>query len=80
MYTVIRRLHNPRARECGCDADCWCNRTALGRVVKWWFPARLFGLHHENHAMVQWQEAYPGRDPRQWKRAQDERRRRDAEG
>ncbi|GAB6987301.1 hypothetical protein JCM10369A_38270 [Nocardioides pyridinolyticus] len=46
--------HNPRNRECGCDADCWCRRTAVGRAVKWWFPARLFGMQHKSSATEQW--------------------------
>jgi len=52
--SLIQRVHNPRNRECGCDFDCWCRRTAVGRGVKWWFPARLFGLHHKNAALAQW--------------------------
>jgi hypothetical protein len=74
MNAVLRKIHNPRGRECGCDPDCWCNRTAIGGAVKWWVPARLFGLDHKNNALEQWQEAHPEGDPRQWKRAQDERR------
>ena len=45
--TVLEKIHNPRNRTCGCDPDCWCRRTALGRAVKWWFPGRLFGLRHK---------------------------------
>jgi len=45
--SLISRIHNPRNRRCGCDPDCWCRRTALGRAVKWWFPGRLFGLQHK---------------------------------
>jgi hypothetical protein len=74
MNAVIKKLHNPRARACGCDADCWCNRTALGRAVKWWFPARFFGIQHKNHALEEWQDSHPAGDPRRWKQAQDERR------
>ncbi|HET8892799.1 MAG TPA: hypothetical protein VFM96_01705 [Gaiellaceae bacterium] len=44
---IARRIHNPHNHTCICDADCWCNRTALGRLVKWWFPARYFGLKHK---------------------------------
>ena len=51
---LLRRVHNPRNRECGCDPDCWCRRTALGRAVKWWFPGRYFGLHHKNRALAEW--------------------------
>jgi hypothetical protein len=49
--TLLQRIHNPGNRECACDPDCWCRRTALGRAVKWWFPGRYFGLHHENRVL-----------------------------
>ena len=45
--TLLQKIHNPRNKTCGCAPDCWCNRTALGRAVKWWFPGRLFGLRHK---------------------------------
>jgi hypothetical protein len=45
--SLLCRIHNPRDRKCGCDPDCWCNRTAIGRAVKWWFNGRLFGLEHK---------------------------------
>ncbi|TML44321.1 MAG: hypothetical protein E6G19_09375 [Actinobacteria bacterium] len=51
---LIQRVHNPRNRKCGCDPDCWCRRTALGRAVKWWFPARYFGLHHKGGGSAEW--------------------------
>ena len=44
--TLLQRVHNPKNKHCGCSPECWCNRTALGRAVKWWFPGRLVGLHH----------------------------------
>ena len=28
---LLHRLHNPHNYECGCDPDCWCRRTAIGR-------------------------------------------------
>ncbi len=31
----------------GADPDCRCNRTTLGRAVKWWFNRRLIGLQHK---------------------------------
>ena len=46
--TLLERIHNPGNYVCGCDADCWCRRTAIGRLVKWWFPARLFGIRHKS--------------------------------
>ncbi len=78
MNAVLRRLHNPHGRECGCDADCWCNRTATGRLIKWWFNGERFGLHHKSTSMQGWQASHPAGDPRQWKRAQEERGRRDS--
>lgn len=45
-----------RNRECGCDSDCWCRRTALGRAVKWWFPGRLVGLRRKNDALAAWKK------------------------
>ena len=55
--SVLQRIHNPRNRECGCDADCWCRTTAVGRAVKWWFPARLVGFHHKNDRLAAWKQA-----------------------
>lgn len=49
--TLVQRIHNPHDYVCACDPNCWCRRTALGRAVKWWFPARYFGLHHKNGAL-----------------------------
>lgn len=46
--TLLQRIHNPHNYECGCDPDCWCRRTRVGRAVKWWFPARYFGIRHKN--------------------------------
>src|SRR6476620_305792 len=45
---VLRRIHNPRGRECGCSPDCWCQRTQIGRLVRWWFPGRYFGMSHHS--------------------------------
>jgi hypothetical protein len=38
-------------------------------LVKWWFPARLFGLRHKNSAFhgMTWDEI------RDWKRDQEEK-------
>ena len=44
---LLHRIHNPRNRECGCVPECWCKRTAIGRLVRWWFPARWFGISHK---------------------------------
>jgi len=45
---VVRRIHNPRGRTCGCSPDCWCRRTRIGRLVRWWFPGRLLGVPHHS--------------------------------
>lgn len=66
---VLQRIHNPHDRSCGCDADCWCNRTAVGRAVKWWFPARWFGIHHKTTFI---NEMTPD-ERAEWKRRQDAR-------
>jgi hypothetical protein len=76
MNALLRRLHNPRGRECACDADCWCRRNALGRAVKWWFPARYFGLHHKNTALAEWKRSQPDGIVENWKREQGDHERR----
>ena len=53
-WQATERVHNPRNRECGCDPDCWCRRTALGRAVKWWLPSRPFGPHHKASGSAEW--------------------------
>lgn len=70
--TFLQRVHNPRGRECACDVDCWCRRSALGRAVKWWFPGRYFGFHHKNRALEEWKRSqHPGTFA-EWKRRQQE--------
>jgi hypothetical protein len=64
--TLVQRVHNPRNLSCGCDARCWCRRTAVGRAVKWWFPARLFGIHHHNRVF----DGMSKDEIREWKRRQ----------
>jgi hypothetical protein len=64
--TLVQRLHNPRNLSCGCDPRCWCRRTIVGRAVKWWFPARWFGLHHQNHVF----DGMSKDEIREWKRRQ----------
>jgi hypothetical protein len=66
-HALLHRLHNPHGLECACDPDCWCRRTAIGRAVKWWFPARYFGLHHKNAALAEWKRSNPERAA-EWKR------------
>jgi hypothetical protein len=56
--TVLRRLYNPRQRTCGCDPDCWCQRTRLGRVFRWWFPGRYFGLPHKSAHTAEWKRSH----------------------
>ena len=58
---------------CGCDADCWCRTTRLGRLVKWWFPARRFGIRHKNIWFETTFEGWSDDEIRAWKREQDRR-------
>ena len=64
--TLLQRIHNPHNYECGCDPDCWCRRTRSGRLVKWWFPARYFGIRHKNSFF----DGMTGNQIREWKREQ----------
>lgn len=36
--SLVSRLHNPHRRECGCLPECWCQRTAFGRALRWYVP------------------------------------------
>jgi hypothetical protein len=74
MHTLLHRVHNPRGRVCGCDADCWCQRTALGRAVKWWFPGRYFGLPHKHTALEEWKRSEPDTTAADWKLRQHNER------
>ncbi len=65
--SLLQRIHNPSNYECGCDPSCWCRRTAVGRLVKWWFPARWFGIRHVNPAFA----GMSMDEIRAWKRQQD---------
>lgn len=48
--SLVQRIHNPHGYVCHCDPECWCRRNVIGRAVKWWLPARYFGLQHHNRA------------------------------
>ena len=38
IMSLVARIHNPRGRECGCPPECWCQRTSVGRVLRWYSP------------------------------------------
>jgi hypothetical protein len=67
--TLLQRIHNPRNCECGCAPDCWCRRATIGRAVKWWFPARYFGIHHKSAFFDGWTVD----QIREWKREQSDK-------
>jgi hypothetical protein len=46
--SFLQTLHNPRNKSCGCSPECWCKTTTLGRMFRWWFPARWFGIRHKS--------------------------------
>jgi hypothetical protein len=54
--TLAQILHNRRNRDCGCSEDCFCQRTTLGRALRWYIPKRF----HQPVSPV-WKRA-------QWKR------------
>ena len=54
---------------CGCLPECWCKRTGVGRLVKWWFPARWFGLRHKNAFF----DGMTTEEIRAWKREQEQK-------
>ena len=37
---VLRAIHNPKRRACGCLDDCWCKRTVWGRAIRWYVPQK----------------------------------------
>jgi hypothetical protein len=42
-HSLIERMHNPRGRTCGCEPDCWCQSTMIGRLLRWYSPKKW---HH----------------------------------
>ena len=56
---ILRRIHNPMRRACGCLDDCWCKRTHWGRAVRWYVPQK-------RHSSVSpcWKQHQPGVGPR----------------
>lgn len=74
-HALVRRIHNPKGRICYCDPDCWCRRTAAGRLVKWWVPARKIGLQHKGRAYAAFKAGVLDQRLEDWKREQHERQR-----
>jgi hypothetical protein len=35
---LFQRLHNPSGRVCGCSSECVCQRTRVGRLLRWYIP------------------------------------------
>ena len=74
MRGLVERLHNPHGLTCAYDPDCFCNRTLIGRAIKWRIPLRLLayvGLHHKNRELEQWKRTQGADALREWKRQQD---------
>jgi hypothetical protein len=71
--TLLQRVHNPHNSVCGCDTDCWCRATRIGRLVKWWFPARYFGIRHKNTWFETTFRGWSDDEIRAWKRERDRR-------
>jgi hypothetical protein len=65
--TLLQQIHNPKNRVCGCQADCWCLRTAIGRLVKWWLPTDRAWIRHKDGPSGFVTEV----ERRAWRRAQE---------
>ncbi len=68
---LIARLHNPHDSVCACDPYCFCNRTMIGRAIKWRISPRLLsliGVRHKNSRLTDWKQG----ELRVWKRQQDQ--------
>jgi hypothetical protein len=63
---LVRSLHNPRRRACGCLDDCWCKRTVWGRAIRWYVPQR----HHTSVSPC-WKQTR--QEPGSWKSAAQNR-------
>ena len=36
--SLLARVQNPMGRLCGCAPTCWCQRSRLGRALRWYVP------------------------------------------
>lgn len=36
--SLLARVQNPTGRLCGCAPTCWCQRSRLGRALRWYLP------------------------------------------
>ena len=73
--SLVMRIHNPHNYECACNADYWCRRTAMGRLVKWWIKPRYasrLGFPHVNPALAEWKRTHGENSLREYKRRQHE--------
>jgi hypothetical protein len=39
--SIVGRLHNPKGRRCGCPSECICQRSRIGRALRWYIPGRF---------------------------------------
>jgi hypothetical protein len=39
--SIVGKLHNPKGRRCGCPPECFCQRSAVGRALRWYIPGRF---------------------------------------
>jgi hypothetical protein len=39
--SLAQRLHNPKGLRCGCPPECICQRSAAGRMLRWYIPGRF---------------------------------------
>jgi hypothetical protein len=47
--TLVERIHNPQGLTCGCEPNCWCQTTTIGRLLRWYSPARWHHMVSPDH-------------------------------
>jgi hypothetical protein len=56
--SFLAKLHNPMDLGCTCLPECWCQRTRLGRLIRFWVPSEYHRLRPRQT------EAIPGEGSR----------------
>jgi hypothetical protein len=39
--SIVSRVHNPSGLRCGCPPECICQRSVVGRALRWYIPGRF---------------------------------------
>jgi hypothetical protein len=38
--TLVQRTHNPAGSMCGCPPECFCQRSSVGRLLRWYVQGK----------------------------------------